>query len=230
MQLAVIPARGGSKRIPRKNIKMFHGQPMIAWSIQAAIESGCFDEVWVSTDDEEIAEVAQVYGAKVPFLRPVHLSDDFATTADVMSHAVEEFGKINHALPDYICCLYATAPFVTKADLVQGLEKIKNNSNLNYVFSATTYPFPIQRAIKLNEHDTVEMFSPQYFNVRSQDLEEAWHDAGQFYWGTAEAWLNKAMIFSTQSRVVELPRFRVQDIDTQEDWDRAEWLFKAIQQ
>lgn len=230
MQLAVIPARGGSKRIPRKNIKMFHGQPMIAWSIQAAIESGCFDEIWVSTDDEEIAEVAQVYGAKVPFLRPVHLSDDFATTADVMSHAVEEFGKINHALPDYICCLYATAPFVTKADLVQGLEKIKNNSNLNYVFSATTYPFPIQRAIKLNEHDTVEMFSPQYFNVRSQDLEEAWHDAGQFYWGTAEAWLNKAMIFSTQSRVVELPRFRVQDIDTQEDWDRAEWLFKAIQQ
>ena len=229
MQLAVIPARGGSKRIPRKNIKMFHGQPMIAWSIQAAIESGCFDEVWVSTDDEEIAEVAQVYGAKVPFLRPAHLSDDFATTADVMSHAVEEFGKINHALPDYICCLYATAPFVTKADLVQGLEKIKNNSNLNYVFSATTYPFPIQRAIKLNEHDTVEMFSPQYFNVRSQDLEEAWHDAGQFYWGTAEAWLNKVMIFASQSSVVELPRFRVQDIDTQEDWDRAEWLFKAIQ-
>lgn len=230
MQLAVIPARGGSKRIPRKNIKMFHGQPMIAWSIQAAIDSGCFDEIWVSTDDEEIVAVAQAYGAKVPFLRPAHLSDDFATTADVMSHAVEEFGKINHALPDYICCLYATAPFVTKADLVQGLEKIKNNSNLNYVFSATTYPFPIQRAIKLNEHDTVEMFSPQYFNVRSQDLEEAWHDAGQFYWGTAEAWLNKAMIFASQSSIVELPRFRVQDIDTQEDWDRAEWLFKAIQQ
>jgi len=230
MQLAVIPARGGSKRIPRKNIKMFHGQPMIAWSIQAAIDSSCFDEVWVSTDDEEIAAIAQAYGAKVPFLRPVHLSDDFATTADVMSHAVEEFGKINHTLPDYICCLYATAPFVTKADLVQGLEKIKNNSNLNYVFSATTYPFPIQRAIKLNADDTVEMFSPQYFNSRSQDLEEAWHDAGQFYWGTAEAWLNKAMIFASQSSVVELPRFRVQDIDTQEDWDRAEWLFKAIQQ
>lgn len=230
MQLAVIPARGGSKRIPRKNIKMFHGQPMIAWSIQAAIDSGCFDEIWVSTDDEEIAAVAQAYGAKVPFLRPAHLSDDFATTADVMSHAVEEFGKLNHALPDYICCLYATAPFVTEADLVHGLEKIKNNNTLNYVFSATTYPFPIQRAIKLNEHDTVEMFSPQYFNVRSQDLEEAWHDAGQFYWGTAGAWFNKEMIFSTQSSVVELPRFRVQDIDTQEDWDRAEWLFKAIQQ
>ncbi|MCO8088295.1 pseudaminic acid cytidylyltransferase [Acinetobacter indicus] len=230
MQLAVIPARGGSKRIPRKNIKMFHGQPMIAWSIQAAIDSGCFDEIWVSTDDEEIAAVAQAYGAKVPFLRPAHLSDDFATTADVMSHAVEEFGKLNHALPDYICCLYATAPFVTEVDLVHGLEKIKNNNTLNYVFSATTYPFPIQRAIKLNEHDTVEMFSPQYFNVRSQDLEEAWHDAGQFYWGTAEAWLNKAMIFASQSSVVELPRFRVQDIDTQEDWDRAEWLFKAIQQ
>ncbi|WP_425880025.1 pseudaminic acid cytidylyltransferase [Acinetobacter sp. TWP2-2-3] len=230
MQLAVIPARGGSKRIPRKNIKMFHGQPMIAWSVQAAIDSGCFDEVWVSTDDEEIAAVAQAYGAKVPFLRPAHLSDDFATTADVMSHAVEEFDKLNHTLPDYICCLYATAPFVTKADLVQGLEKIKNNSDLNYVFSATTYPFPIQRAIKLNADDTVEMFSPQYFNVRSQDLEEAWHDAGQFYWGTAGAWFNKEMIFASQSSVVELPRFRVQDIDTQEDWDRAEWLFKAIQQ
>lgn len=229
MQLAVIPARGGSKRIPRKNIKMFHGQPMIAWSVQAAIESGCFDEVWVSTDDEEIAAVAQAYGAKVPFLRPAHLSDDFATTADVMSHAVEEFDKLNHTLPDYICCLYATAPFVTKADLVQGFEKIKNNSVLNYVFSATTYPFPIQRAIKLNEQKTVEMFSPQYFNTRSQDLEEAWHDAGQFYWGTAKAWLNKAMIFASQSSVVELPRFRVQDIDTQEDWDRAEWLFKAMQ-
>lgn len=230
MQLAVIPARGGSKRIPRKNIKMFHGQPMIAWSIQAAIDSGCFDEVWVSTDDEEIAAVAQAYGAKVPFLRPAHLSDDFATTADVMSHAVEEFDKLNHTLPDYICCLYATAPFVVRADLAQGLEKIKNNSDLNYVFSATTYPFPIQRAIKLNADDAVEMFSPQYFNSRSQDLEEAWHDAGQFYWGTAEAWLNKAMIFASQSSVVELPRFRVQDIDTQEDWDRAEWLFKAIQQ
>ncbi|WP_270428613.1 pseudaminic acid cytidylyltransferase [Acinetobacter johnsonii] len=230
MQLAVIPARGGSKRIPRKNIKMFHDQPMIAWSIQAAIDSGCFDEIWVSTDDEEIAAVAQAYGAKVPFLRPAHLSDDFATTADVMSHAVEEFGKLNHALPDYICCLYATAPFVTKTDLVHGLEKIKNNNTLHYVFSATTYPFPIQRAIKLNEQGTVEMFSPQYFNVRSQDLEESWHDAGQFYWGTAEAWINKAMIFASQSSVVELPRFRVQDIDTQEDWDRAEWLFKAIQQ
>ena len=203
---------------------------MIAWSVQAAIDSGCFDEVWVSTDDEEIAAVVQAYGAKVPFLRPAHLSDDFATTADVMSHAVEKFDKLNHTLPDYICCLYATAPFVTKADLVQGLEKIKNNSDLNYVFSATTYPFPIQRAIKLNADDTVEMFSPQYFNSRSQDLEEAWHDAGQFYWGTAEAWLNKAMIFASQSSVVELPRFRVQDIDTQEDWDRAEWLFKAIQQ
>lgn len=230
MQLAVIPARGGSKRIPRKNIKMFHGQPMIAWSVQAAIESGCFDEIWVSTDDEEIAEVAQAYGAKIPFLRPTHLSDDFATTADVMSHAVGEYDKLNHTLPDYICCLYATAPFVTKADLVQGFEKIKNNRNLNYIFSATTYSFPIQRAIKLNVDDTVEMFSPQYFNVRSQDLEEAWHDAGQFYWGTAEAWLNKAMIFASQSSVVELPRFRVQDIDTQEDWNRAEWLFKAIQQ
>lgn len=228
MQLAVIPARGGSKRIPRKNVKMFHGKPMIAWSIQVALDSGCFDEVWVSTDDEEIAEVAKAYGAKVPFLRPAHLSDDFSTTADVMAHAVKEFDKLNHAVPDYVCCLYATAPFVTKADLVQGFEKIKNNQLLNYVFSATTFPFPIQRAIKLNEHNTVEMFSPQYFNTRSQDLEEAWHDAGQFYWGTAQAWLNKAIIFSSQSSIVELPRYRVQDIDTAEDLERAELIAQLL--
>lgn len=228
MQLAVIPARGGSKRIPRKNIKMFHGKPMIAWSIQAALDSGCFDDVWVSTDDDEIAEVAKAYGAKVPFLRPAYLSDDFATTADVMAHAVNEFDKLNHALPDYVCCLYATAPFVTKADLVQGFEKIKNNQLLNYVFSATTFPFPIQRAIKLNEHNTVEMFSPQYFNTRSQDLEEAWHDAGQFYWGKTSAWKVKASVFSNQSGIVTIPRFRVQDIDTFEDWARAELIAELI--
>lgn len=228
MQLAVIPARGGSKRIPRKNIKIFHGKPMIAWSILSAVNSGCFDDIWISTDDEEIAKIALEYGAKVPFIRPAHLADDFATTADVMAHAIEEYEKLNHILPDYVCCLYATAPFVMKDDLVKGFEKIKNDSNLNYVFSATTFPFPIQRAIKLNPQNTVEMFNPQFFNTRSQDLEEVWHDAGQFYWGKAQAWLNKEVVFSSQSGIIELPRYRVQDIDTEEDLQRAELMAKLL--
>lgn len=227
MRLAVIPARGGSKRIPRKNIKNFHGKPMIAWSIQAALGSGCFDEVWVSTDDAEIAQVAQEYGAKVPFLRPEELSNDFATTADVMQHAVNFFENENEIRPDYVCCLYATAPFVIQQDLRNGLSLIQAE-RVDYVFSATTFPFPIQRAIKLTEQGHVEMFSPEYFNTRSQDLEEAWHDAGQFYWGTAEAWLNKSIVFSDQSKIVELPRYRVQDIDTIDDWVRAELIAKTL--
>lgn len=227
MRLAVIPARGGSKRIPRKNIKTFHGKPMIAWSIQAALGSGCFDEVWVSTDDAEIAQVAQEYGAKVPFLRPEELSNDFATTADVMQHAVNFFENENEIRPDYVCCLYATAPFVIQQDLRNGLSLIQAE-RVDYVFSATTFPFPIQRAIKLTEQGHVEMFSPEYFNTRSQDLEEAWHDAGQFYWGTAEAWLNKSVIFSDQSKIVELPRYRVQDIDTADDWSRAELMANLL--
>lgn len=227
MQLAVIPARGGSKRIPRKNIKDFYGKPMIAWSIEAALKSNCFDEVWVSTDDKEIADIAIEYGAKVPFMRPVHLSDDYATTADVMQHATQAFSQLQGQSPDYICCLYATAPFVQANDLQAGLQLLKNNP-LDYVFSATTFAFPIQRAIKLNQDGNVEMFQPENFSKRSQDLDEAWHDAGQFYWGTAKAWLEKCPVFSSKSRIVELPRARVQDIDTLEDWQIAELLFGAL--
>ena len=227
MQLAVIPARGGSKRIPRKNIKEFHGKPMIAWSIQAALNSGCIDEVWVSTDDEEIAAIAQTYGAKVPFIRPAHLSDDFATTADVMQHAVQECQIQYQQLPDYVCCLYATAPFVQQQDLLQGFELIQSK-DLDYVFSATNYSFPIQRAIKLDTDGKVSMFTPEHFNTRSQDLEEAWHDAGQFYWGKTSAWLRKSMILSTNSSIVSLPQFKVQDIDTPQDWQRAELIAKTL--
>ena len=227
MQLAVIPARGGSKRIPRKNIKEFHGKPMIAWSIQAALNSGCIDEVWVSTDDEEIAAIAQTYGAKVPFIRPAHLSDDFATTADVMQHAAQECQIQYQQLPDYVCCLYATAPFVQQQDLLQGFELIQSK-DLDYVFSATNYSFPIQRAIKIDSDGKVNMFSPEFFNTRSQDLEEAWHDAGQFYWGKTSAWLNKSVIFSSNSKIVPLPQFRVQDIDTVQDWQRAELIAQIL--
>lgn len=227
-KLAVIPARGGSKRIPRKNIKAFDGKPMIAWSIEAAFASGCFDEVWVSTDDQEIAEVATEYGATVPFVRPENLSDDHATTIDVMAHAVGAYTERHEVLPEYVCCIYATAPFIRARDIQEGLQLLQGNSDFSFAFSATTYPFPIQRAIRIDDAGRVTMFDPEQFTTRSQDLEEAYHDVGQFYWGRAEAWLHKQNIFSEQSKLVLLPRYRVQDIDTPEDWERAELLSKAL--
>ncbi|VVM43090.1 MULTISPECIES: pseudaminic acid cytidylyltransferase [Pseudomonas] len=227
MKLAIIPARGGSKRIPRKNIKLFCEKPMIAWSIEAARQSGCFDQVIVSTDDEEIAEVARHYGATVPFMRPAELSDDHTGTIPVIQHAIEWFNARGQAVTQ-ACCLYATAPFVSPEDIRRGFG-ILTSSECDYAFSVTSYAFPIQRAIRLNAEGRVEMFSPENFNTRSQDLEEAYHDAGQFYWGRADAWLKGRMIFSPGSMPVALPRHRVQDIDTPEDWTRAEWLFKAMQ-
>lgn len=227
MRLAVIPARGGSKRIPRKNIKPFCGKPMIAWSIEAALQSDCFDQVIVSTDDAEIAEVARQHGATVPFMRPADLSDDHTGTIPVIRHAVEWFNAQGRAV-EQVCCLYATAPFVRVEDIQRGL-KILDETGSDYTFSVTSYPFPIQRAIRITEQGRVEMFNPEHFNTRSQDLEEAYHDAGQFYWGRASAWLQGEMIFGPDSAPVLLPRHRVQDIDTPEDWLRAEWMFKAMQ-
>jgi len=227
MIVAIIPARGGSKRIPRKNIKPFCGKPMIAWSIEAALQSGCFDQVIVSTDDAEIADVARQYGATVPFMRPVELSDDHTGTIPVMRHAIDWLNG-QGPLVEQACCLYATAPFVSAEDIHRGRDVLKGN-DCDYAFSVTSYAFPIQRAIRLTEQGRVEMFNPEHFNTRSQDLEEAFHDAGQFYWGRAEAWLQARMIFSPSSMPVILPRHRVQDIDTPVDWVRAEWLFKAMQ-
>lgn len=227
MRLAIIPARGGSKRIPRKNIKAFCGKPMIAWSIEAALQSACFDQVIVSTDDAEIADVARQWGASVPFMRPAELSDDHTGTVPVIRHAIEWFNGQGKTL-EQACCLYATAPFVRAEDLQRGREILEGN-DCNYTFSVTSYAFPIQRAIRINGEGRVEMFSPEHFNTRSQDLEEAFHDAGQFYWGRAEAWLQGKMIFSPHSLPVLLPRHRVQDIDTPEDWERAQWLFQAMQ-
>ena len=227
MKLAIIPARGGSKRIPRKNIKLFCAKPMIAWSIEAALQSGCFDQVIVSTDDQEIAEVARHYGATVPFTRPEELSDDHTGTIPVIQHAIEWFNDQGQTV-EHACCLYATAPFVTPEDIRRGFGTL-NDSNCDYAFSVTSYAFPIQRAILLNTKGRVEMFNPEHFNTRSQDLEEAYHDAGQFYWGQAKAWLQGRMIFGPGSMPVALSRHRVQDIDTPEDWVRAEWLFKAMQ-
>ncbi|MGR5459334.1 pseudaminic acid cytidylyltransferase [Vibrio alfacsensis] len=226
MKVAIIPARGGSKRIPRKNIKAFHGKPMIAYSIEAAIASGCFDKVLVSTDDEEIAAVASAHGAEVPFLRPAEISDDYATTMDVMAHAIHWCQNDGWDV-EAVCCLYATAPFVLPEDLRRGYALLRD-TGAQFSFSATSFPFPIQRAIKLDEFGSVSMFSPENEQVRSQDLEEAYHDAGQFYWGKTSAFLARLSMFSPHSKAVLLPRNRVQDIDTPEDWELAEALFSVL--
>lgn len=199
---------------------------MLAWPIEAALQSGCFDAVVVSTDDQEIASVAQAYGATVPFMRPTELSDDHTGTIPVIRHAVQWFH--DHGRPiEQVCCLYATAPFVRARDLQQGLHVLQE-TGADYAFSVTSYAFPIQRALRMTSNGRVQMFNPEYFTTRSQDLEEAFHDAGQFYWGQASAWLEGKVIFSPDAAPVLLPRYRVQDIDTPEDWERAQWLFRAM--
>jgi len=226
MKLAVIPARGGSKRIPRKNIRQFCGKPIIAWSIEAALESGCFDRVVVSTDDNEIAEVARACGAEVPFTRPAELSDDHTPTVPVIAHVVrwheENEGEVAAA-----CCIYATASFCRPGDLRKGLQLLAEGG-ADYVFSVAGYGFPIQRAVRITAEGRIEMFQPEHATTRSQDLEPAYHDAGQWYWGTREAWLEGRPIFSPASRPVVIPAARVQDIDTPEDWERAELMFRAL--
>ncbi|WP_158967729.1 pseudaminic acid cytidylyltransferase [Paraglaciecola sp. L3A3] len=225
MNLAVIPARGGSKRIPRKNIKPFAGKPLIAYSIEAAIASGEFEKIIVSTDSEQIAEVALEYGAEVPFLRPPDLSDDFVGTTPVTRHAIEYCQQFLFE-PEFCCCIYATAPFLTAEYLSLGLEQLKQNKQNKFAFSVTSFPFPVQRALKKQGLGVAAMY-PENIAKRSQDLEEAYHDAGQFYWGTTAAYLQKDKIFSEYSMPIILPRHLVQDIDTPEDWFRAELMYKA---
>ena len=227
MRIAVIPARGGSKRIPRKNIREFCGKPMIAWSIETAIKSGCFDEVTVSTDDEEIAQIGRDLGAVTPFVRPKELSGDFVGTTEVIRHAADWYVSQGFSL-DQICCIYATAPFVTVEDVIQG-QLALSKGDVDYVFSVSSFDFPVQRAIRIGLNGFAEMLFPEHTTSRSQDLEEAFHDAGQFYWGTVSAWLQAKPIFASRSLPLVLPRYRVQDIDTTEDWERAEWMFRAMQ-
>jgi len=226
MILAIIPARGGSKRIPRKNIKLFCGKPMIAWSIEAARASGIFDAILVSTDNDEIASVAEDNGAEVPFRRPADLADDQTPTLPVIAHAVRWFEE--HRGPvEFACCIYATAPFLQAQYLREGLELLKAHPAAEFAFSITSYAFPIFRALKRNADGTVEMFWPENEMKRSQDLPEAWHDAGQFYWGKKQAFCSRLGFFSACSYPVVLPRHKVQDIDTPEDWERAERMFAA---
>ena len=226
MNIAVIPARGGSKRIPRKNIREFCGKPMIAWSIEAALNSGCFEKVVVSTDEEEVMQIAREHGAEVPFVRPPELADDFTPTIPVIRHAIDELRKQGLKL-DHIFCLYATAPFVIADYLRAGLEKLQKDRRTQFVFSGTEYNFPIQRALKLDDQGVTSMFQPEYQLTRSQDLPKSYHDAGQFYWGTSEAWQKCSGIFEARSRLVLLPKHRVQDIDEEEDWLRAEAMFRS---
>lgn len=224
--VAVIPARGGSKRIPKKNIKDFHGKPLIAYSIEAALASKLFEKVVVTTDDEEIASIAKKHGAEVPFIRPKELSDDFTGTFDVVDHAVK-YLKDKGEVYDFVCTIYATAPLLQEKHLIEGFEKLQSSDAIN-AFSATSMPFPIQRAFKLNTNGRCEMFSPEYYMARSQDLEEAYQDAGQFYW-QKQSEPSKEIMFGKDSVPVLLPRYLVQDIDTLEDWKRAELMYEVLQ-
>ena len=228
MHIAIIPARGGSKRIPRKNIRLFNGRPLLSYSIAAAQASGCFTRILVSTEDPEIAEVAREYGAETPFLRPADLADDHTGTGAVVNHAIRWLEAQGMAF-DLACCIYATAPLLTAEALRAGLERLQAAPDKLFAFSVTSFPFPIQRAVRLTQQGGVEPFQPECIPKRSQDLEEAYHDAGQFYWGRRAAWLQCAGMFAAHAIPVILPRHRVQDIDTPEDWVRAEYLHQALQ-
>jgi len=222
MSICIIPARGGSKRIPRKNIKLFCGKPIIEWTVSAAQSAGIFERIIVSTDDVEIMETVIPMGVEAPFQRPQHLSDDFATTIDVMAHAVNTLGLDNDCA---VCCLYATAPFLQPEKLAIGPHKL---DHADFAMSVTSYPFPIQRALRAKSLDQIEMINPEQFITRSQDLEEYFHDAGQFYWAKASSWSAGKSIFEGKVAGVPLPRSRVQDIDTHEDWELAEAMFRTL--
>lgn len=228
MKIAVIPARGGSKRIPRKNIRPFLGVPMIAYPIRAARDSGLFDHILVSTDDSEIATVARTEGAEIPFMRPAQLADDSTMTADVIAHAIAWAEGKSWAL-DAVCCIYATAPFLSPSDLHRGLALL-DSGPWQFAFSVTEFPAPIFRAFRIGDNGGVEMFYPQHFRTRSQDLPVALHDAGQFYWGRPDAWRLREPVFSRHSIPVILPRWRTVDIDTEDDWQQAELMGRAFRQ
>jgi pseudaminic acid cytidylyltransferase len=225
MNIAVIPARGGSKRIPRKNIKVFAGKPMIAHAISAAKTSGLFEHVIVSTDDDEIARIARAWGAETPFVRPPELADDHTPTAPVIAHAITVCEALGWKI-DQACCIYPSAPFIQADDLRNALELL-NASQADYCLPVTEFPSAIQRALKRSKTGRLSPFHPEYELTRTQDLESAYHDAGQFYWGSRQAWLSNPRIHSSGVGLV-IPKWRVIDIDTPDDWQRAEMFHQAL--
>lgn len=228
--VAIIPARGGSERIPKKNIRLFNGKPLIAYSIETALKSRCFDKVIVSTDDEEIAEISLSYGAEIPFIRPASISDPYTGTTAVIRHGIQSLAEMGLSY-QYCCCLYATAPLLSSHNLRQAYDVLLKNSRLDYVFSATPFSFPIQRALLKSELGGVLPFDSQAINCRSQDLIETFHDAGQFYWGKVESFMDPSSnVFSEKSDMYILPNHLVQDIDTLDDWKRAELLYHLLQE
>jgi pseudaminic acid cytidylyltransferase len=225
MKIAVIPARGGSKRIPRKNIRPFAGKPMIGYAIGAARQSGLFDHVIVSTDDDEIAAIAQGLGAELPFRRPPDLADDHTPTVPVIAHAIRGCQDLGWDIAE-VCCIYPGVPFIRAEDIGAALELLHRRGGAGYTFPVTGFPSPIQRALRRHADGTVAPFNPEFVNTRTQDLEPAYHDAGQFYWGHARAWLEGLSIHGHGAAIV-LPEWRVVDIDTPDDWARAEALYRA---
>jgi len=227
MIVAIIPARAGSKRIPNKNIKKFKGYPIISWSIKAAIKSKLFDRIIVSTDSKVIAKIAMKHKAEVPFIRPKKISNDHASTVAVIKHNIQWL-KSNNLNPKFVCCIYPTAAFLDYKDLILGYKKIKK-MKYDYVFSAGKYSSSVMRSFKrLTRQNGLKMLFPKYYNRRTQDINSTYHDAGQFYWGRVDSWLKNKKIFSLKSEIVEIPRERLHDIDTKNDWNYAEktWSLK----
>ncbi|WP_405574678.1 pseudaminic acid cytidylyltransferase [Winogradskyella sp. Asnod2-B02-A] len=225
-KIAIIPARGGSKRIPRKNIKFFIDKPIIAYSIEAALKSNLFDEVMVSTDDEEIAKIAREFGAEVPFLRSEVNSNDVATTIDVIAEVIEAYKKIGQAF-DYTCCIYPCAPFVTEQILTSSFSKLEGE-NLDCVFPVLKYGHPIQRALKVKADNRIEMIAPENMQIRTQDLEASYHDLGQFYMFKTEKIISANRLWNDNTGFIELKEIESHDIDTIEDWELAEFKYKYL--
>lgn len=224
--LAIIPARGGSKRIPRKNIRDFAGKPIVSYSIQAAIESKCFDEVMISTDDRDIALVGEQYGAKIPFFRTEKNSDDFSTIADVVLEVISEYEKLGINF-EVFCCILPTAPFVTAERIREGL-KIMLESQADSIVAITRFGYPIQRAMKIDQEGALKMFWPENYPKRSQDLEPSYHDTGQFYWIRTSVLREQKRFFTENTRPLIIPESEVQDIDSEEDWKIAELKYKLL--
>ncbi len=227
MLVAIIPARGGSKRIPRKNIRNFAGRPIIGWPIKAALDSDLFDHVIVTTDDQEIRDVARECGAEAPFIRPDNLSDDYTGLRPVLRHAITEIEHITSRQASLVCCLYAASPFVQANDLAQG-HTLLQSDDVTYAFAGAPYPHPVQRAVFLNEKGGVQMAYPELRATRTQDLKEHYYEAGMFFWGRRDAFFTDVPIFSDGARIVRIPRERAHDIDEPEDWEMAELAFQIL--